>query len=85
MFTGWTLNGGFTANSGTPLTALLGGNLQNSRGTGGGRAMRAEATGLAIAAVATTSSTSLAFTSPLGGQYGNAGRNTIPGLVRRCA
>ena len=43
---GWTLNGGFTATSGTPLTARVSGNLVNTSGTAAFGSGRAEATGL---------------------------------------
>ena len=47
-FSGWTLNGNFSANSGIPLTALLGGNLTNSKGSGAVGQLRADATGQSI-------------------------------------
>ena len=46
---GWTLNGTFTAASGTPLTATVAGNLSNTGGVAALGSLRAEATGLPIA------------------------------------
>lgn len=79
-FTGWTLNGTFTANSGTPLTALVAGNLTNSKGNGAVGQLRADATGESIDAGNFPYFNLLAFTTPLAGQYGNAGVDTIPGI-----
>jgi hypothetical protein len=80
LFTGWTLNGTFTANSGAPLTAYVSGNLA---GTTKGNAIsgnfRAEATGLSVDSGAFPFFNENAFVAPPDGQYGNAGRNTIPG------
>ena len=99
-FTGWTLNGTFTANSGTPLTALLGGTQVNSHGTGAVAQIRAEATGLPIEAAGYPYFNLLAFEKlPPGVEYGDAGVATIPGIfttslnaalqpcvaIRRCA
>jgi hypothetical protein len=81
-FTGWTLNGGFTATSGTPLTARVSGNLANTGGTAAFGSGRAEATGEDINAGGYPYFNLLAFTLPPPGQYGNAGRNTIPGLFQ---
>jgi hypothetical protein len=80
-FTGWTLNGMFTANSGTPLTALLGGTQVNSHGTGAVAQLRAEATGLPIEAAGDPYFNLLAFEKlPPGVAYGDAGVATIPGV-----
>ncbi len=80
--TGWTLNGGFNATSGTPLTARVQGNLSNTGGTAAFGTGRAEATGEDINAGGFPYFNLLAFTTPPSGQYGNAGRNTIPGLFQ---
>jgi hypothetical protein len=80
VFSQWTLNGTFTANSGTPLTALLGGNLTNSHGNGAVGQLRAEATGEPIEAAGNPYFNLLAFTTPVAGQYGDAGVATIPGI-----
>jgi hypothetical protein len=79
-FSGWTLNGTFSANSGMPLTALLGGNLTNSRGNGAVGQLRPNATGESINAPGEPYFNPLAFTAPIAGDYGNAGVATIPGI-----
>ncbi|MBZ5617124.1 MAG: TonB-dependent receptor [Acidobacteriia bacterium] len=80
LLTGWTLNGTFTANSGQPLTAYISGNLA---GTTKGNAIsgnfRAEATGESVDSGAFSFFNENAFVAPSPGEYGNAGRNTIPG------
>ena len=80
MLTGWTLSGNFSANSGAPLTAYVSGNLA---GTTKGNAIsgnfRAEATGQSVDSGAFPFFNENAFVAPPAGQYGNAGRNTIPG------
>jgi hypothetical protein len=76
----WSLTGGFNATSGTPLTARVSGNLANTGGTAAFGSGRAEATGLPIQGGAYFNL--LAFTTPPPGEYGDAGRNTIPGLFR---
>jgi hypothetical protein len=58
------------------------GNLANTGGLAGGGSLRAEATGLPIHADGQPYFNSLAFTTPPAGQFGNAGRSTIPGLFR---
>jgi hypothetical protein len=80
LLEGWTLSGGFNATSGTPLTARVSGNLANTGGTAAFGAGRAQASGLPIDGSGYFNLA--AFTLPLAGQYGNAGRNTIPGLFR---
>src|SRR5207253_6348820 len=77
--TGWTLSGTFTASSGTPLTARVAGNLSNIGGAAAFGTGRAEATGLPINGGSNPFFNLLAFTTPFAGQYGNAGRSTIPG------
>ena len=79
LLAGWTLNGTFTAQSGTPLTAKVAGNLSNTGGIGALGTIRAEATGLPIDGGSYPYFNLLAFTTPPAGQYGNAGRDTIPG------
>jgi len=80
--TGWTLSGNFSALSGTPLTARVQGNLSNTGGTAAFGTGRAEATGAAIEDGSYPYFNLLAFTLPPAGEYGNAARNTIPGLFR---
>jgi hypothetical protein len=81
---GWSLNGSYTAASGTPLTARILGNVSNNSGTGSNMSERADATG-AVVALPDGDRTSgrwfntLAFTLPAPGRFGNASRNTIPG------
>ncbi|HEX3682991.1 MAG TPA: TonB-dependent receptor [Bryobacteraceae bacterium] len=74
----WQLSGAITAQTGNPLTARVLGNTQQLAQTGGVGSGRAEATGESI-----ESSTGFfnlnAFTIPPPGEYGDAGRNTIPG------
>jgi hypothetical protein len=74
----WTLSGGITAQTGAPLTPRVAGNLSDSAGTGANGTTRPNATGLPIDAGAGYFNTA-AFILPLPGEYGNAGRNTIPG------
>ncbi|HUI53731.1 MAG TPA: TonB-dependent receptor [Bryobacteraceae bacterium] len=80
LFTGWTLNPTFTIASGLPLTAMLGGNLGNTRTSGIRTSFRAEATGASISGGNYPYFNEAAFTTPPPGQYGNAGVDTIPGL-----
>jgi hypothetical protein len=74
----WTLNGNFTAETGLPLTARVSGNQSNIAGTGAIGTGRAQATGLPIDAGSGPFNL-LAFTTPVPGTFGNAGRDTIPG------
>jgi len=79
LFTGWTLNGNFSANSGLPLTAYIAGNLAGTtRGNAISGNFRAEATGESIYGDSGFFNEN-AFVAPPAGQYGNAGRDTIPG------
>ncbi len=75
----WQLSGGITAQTGVPLTARALGNTAQLAQTGGIGSGRAEATGLPIEADSGFFNL-LAFTAAIPpGEYGNAGRNTIPG------
>ena len=76
---GWTLNGTLTAASGMPLTALIGGNLSNVAGLANAGNTRAQATGLPIGSSADPYFNLAAFTTPAAGEFGDAGRDTIPG------
>jgi len=76
----WNLQTTFSATSGTPLTAYVSGNLSNTAGLAGAGNLRAEATGLPVAGPNGAYFNPLAFTTPPAGQFGNAGRDTIPGL-----
>ncbi len=79
LLAGWTVNGTVTAATGTPLTALVGGNLSNTAGLANSGNTRAEATGLPISSSAYPYFNLLAFTTPTPGEFGDAGRDTIPG------
>ncbi|HVN05812.1 MAG TPA: carboxypeptidase regulatory-like domain-containing protein [Bryobacteraceae bacterium] len=74
----WSLSGGITAETGTPLTARVLGNTVELAQTGGVGSERADATGEPV-----TSGPGFfnlaAFAVPPSGEFGNAGRNTIPG------
>jgi hypothetical protein len=76
---GWTVNGTFTAATGTPLTPLVAGNLSNTGGLANAGSTRAQATGLPIESSDYPYFNLLAFTTPPAGEFGNAGRDTIPG------
>lgn len=73
----WTISGGITYNSGTPLTALVLGNRADTGGTGVVGSGRADATGEGISGGRFFDLG--AFTLPPADRYGNAARNTIPG------
>ncbi len=74
----WSLTGGVTAESGTPLTARILNNTTVLAQTGGTGSERADATGQPVEAGSGYFNLA-AFTAPASGQYGTAGRNTIPG------
>jgi trimeric autotransporter adhesin len=74
----WQVSGGITAQTGNPLTARVLGNTQQLAQTGGVGSGRASATGEPIDSGSGFLNLA-AFTTPDEGQYGNAGRNTIPG------
>jgi hypothetical protein len=74
----WQLSGGLTAETGTPLTARVGSNGLGLAATNGVGSGRADATGQSIES-ATGFFNLAAFAVPPAGQFGNAGRNTIPG------
>jgi len=74
----WTLSPSVTLETGTPLTARVLGNLSDIAGTGTIGSGRADATGLPIESGSGFFNLA-AFTVPAAGEFGNAGRNTIPG------
>jgi hypothetical protein len=74
----WQLSGSLVVQSGTPLTARVLGNTARLAQTGGIGSGRAEATGVDVLSGAGFFNLG-AFTVPPAGQFGNAGRNTIPG------
>ena len=76
---GWTVSGTFTAASGFPLTALVAGNLSNTGGLAAAGTLRAEATGQPVSAPGNAYFNPAAFTTPPVGDFGDAGRDTIPG------
>ena len=77
----WTISGVLTLASGSPFTARVLGNAGDvARGTNG--TLRADATGAPVALAHPNASAffnTAAFTTPVAGQFGTAGRNTIPG------
>lgn len=74
----WTLTGGVTAQTGTPLNPRVAGNQSDSAGTGATGTTRPNATGVAVDSGGSYFNTA-AFALPLPGFFGTAGRNTIPG------
>ena len=74
----WTITGIYNIRSGTPFTPTVGGNLSQVSGTAVSNTVRANATGLPVEVPGMLFNTA-AFTAPAAGQWGNAGRNTIPG------
>jgi len=78
MTRGWQINGVLTASSGTPFTAIVTGDPSGTGYTGNSRA---EATGLPVVS-STGFFNPLAFTVPATGTFGDAGRDTIPGIAR---
>ncbi len=77
LFKDWTMSGGLTAETGTPLTARVLGNQANVAQTSGIGSGRADATGLPIEGSGFFDLA--AFAVPPSGEFGDAGRNTIPG------
>ncbi len=75
---GWTMSGNIGVSSGNPLTAYVSGALANTGGLAGSGNIRAQATGLPIESSSGFFNTA-AFTLPVAGQFGDAGRDTIPG------
>jgi trimeric autotransporter adhesin len=73
---GWTLNGSLTATSGSPFTPTV---PTDYSGTGIAGSPRAQATGLPANSGAGYFNLG-AYTTPAFGTYGNAGRNTVPGI-----
>ena len=85
IFSGWEVSGFTTVESGTPYTAFVLGNLSNNvNGAAPFGSLRANVTGLPVSLPGSAQTTldffnTAAFTLPAPGQYGNAGRDTIPG------
>jgi hypothetical protein len=74
----WTISGNITLRSGNPFSATVGGNRSQVSGTAVSNTVRADATGLPIDVAGALFNTA-AFSSPAAGDWGTAGRNTIPG------
>jgi len=74
----WQFSGSVTAQTGNPLTARVLGNTAQLAQTGGVGSERASATGAPIDSGPGFFNLN-AFTTTPAGEYGNAGRNTIPG------
>lgn len=74
----WTMSGNITVRSGSPFTAIAGGNRSQVGGTAVTNTLRANATGANVLAEGALFNTA-AFALPAAGDWGNAGRNTIPG------
>lgn len=74
----WQFSGSVTAQTGNPLTARILGNTAQLAQTGGVGSERASATGQPIDSGSGFFNLN-AFTTTPPGEYGNAGRNTIPG------
>jgi hypothetical protein len=80
----WQISGNATLQTGIPFTARVLGNAGNNSGTGGYFSERADATGQPVSLPGFQRSTlryfnTASFTLPAPGEFGNAGRNTIPG------
>jgi hypothetical protein len=83
-FGNWQLSGITTIQSGTPYTAQILGNLSNRAGTAAISNLRADATGLPVELPRSQRTTmdffnTAAFSLPAAGEFGDAGRDTIPG------
>ena len=76
----WTFQNSITLRTGSPLTAISGGNRATTTGTGITGSVRADATGLPLTpATPGDGFNTLAFAAPVAGLWGDAGRDTIPG------
>ena len=78
LLSDWSATASLTLQTGAPLTATVLGTSADPSGTGAVGSGRADATGAPISAGPGPFNL-LAFTVPPAGQYGTAGRNTIPG------
>jgi len=74
----WTISGNVSVRSGNPLSATVGGNRSQVGGIAVSNTVRANATGLPVSVSGVLFNTA-AFAQPPAGEWGNAGRNTIPG------
>ena len=78
LFREWTLSGGLTTQTGTPLTARVLGNGAKLAQTGAVGSGRADSTGQDLSSSVGFFNLA-AFAVPLPGRFGDAGRNTIQG------
>lgn len=76
LLKGWTITSQLTAGSGLPLTPIY---LTSVAGTGVTGTIRANETGASTAIPDGFSANPSAFSAPLPGQWGTAGRNSIHG------
>jgi hypothetical protein len=74
----WTVSSNISLHSGTPLTAIAGGNRSQVGGTAVANTLRADATGLPVSVDGLLFNAD-AFAVPAAGLWRTAGRNTIPG------
>ncbi|MGH9325377.1 MAG: carboxypeptidase regulatory-like domain-containing protein [Terriglobia bacterium] len=85
LFGNWAVSDITSFSSGLPLTAFISGNLSNNvSGSAPFSSLRANATGLPVLPTGFERTplvffNTTAFALPATGEYGNAGRNTIPG------
>ena len=85
VLSNWSVSDITSISSGLPYTAYVAGNASNNvNGLAPFGGLRADATGLAVALPSSQQSTltyfnTAAFAVPAAGEFGNAGRNTIPG------
>jgi len=78
LYRDWTISTSITLHSGNPFTAIVGGSRSQVAGTAVAGTVRADASGLPIEAAGMLFNTA-AFFAPPAGEWGDAGRNTIPG------
>jgi hypothetical protein len=79
LLSDWTLMATLSANSGTPFTAMVQGNRSDAGGSGVVGSARADSSGQPVAS-STGYFNLAAFAVPASNAYGNAARNTIPGI-----
>jgi hypothetical protein len=78
----WTFQNSISLRTGSPLTAISGGNRATTTGTGITGSVRADATGLPLSTATPGDGFNIsAFAAPAAGLWGDAGRNTIPGPI----
>jgi hypothetical protein len=78
----WTFQNGITLRTGSPLTAISGGNRATTTGTGITGSVRADATGVPLFPATPGDGFNVsAFAAPVAGLWGDAGRDTIPGPI----